>query len=143
VIAVSNAITVGAIGVTIGALFTWINGQRALRSANILAERTKWRDRIRELAQRAGTPLSLVEADRLWREMALLLNPRDVEDRELIRQIARLGADMSLRDEVTARIALLLKHDWERAKIEASWLPYRDPDRIFDRTFRSKDMLGR
>jgi prolyl-tRNA synthetase len=53
----------------------------------------------------------------------LNLNPVDAEDTAILNAIDRLSQseqlDEKLLQELSDRIALLLKHDWERAKVEA------------------------
>ena len=51
-------------------------------------------------------------------EFSLLLNPHSIIDQQILLLITPNGADKA--DEFNCRVALLLKHDWERAKREAS-----------------------
>ena len=53
-------------------------------------------------------------------EFVALLNPNDTEDREIIGciKLPDEGQEIECADEFSERIALLLKHDWERAKLE-------------------------
>jgi len=65
-------------------------------------------------------------------EFSLILNPFDKEDRAIVALIHQLksNADESHLTEFADRIALLLKHDWERAKWEAedNWFLSSDID---------------
>ena len=115
----------GALGAAFGASITYLVAQRRLHSDHVTAERTKWRDKIRALA------LELVGDDAAarksaWISLALNTNPYHAEDRALVklaRKIADRTPDESELDELAGRFALLLKHDWDRAKNETSWWP--------------------
>ena len=78
-----------------------------------------------------------------------LLSPFDEEDIKLLSSIAVVDCDDKEErerkaEEFTKRVALLLKHDWERAKLEAGfflchwiWEAERHPlDRFGDPTTR-------
>lgn len=126
----------GAVGAVLGAILVFVSSQRALRAENVLAERTKWREEIRRIAKE----LPVVNSDkrRLASELALRLNPADDKDREIVK-LAANGNETSA--ELTTRLALLLKHDWERAKIEASWFPYFVKLRVKRETYDAKRLL--
>ena len=56
-----------------------------------------------------------------------MLNPRDSEDNGILDSICRLNglAESNAElDEFSKRVALLLKHDWDRAKLGASPWPW-------------------
>jgi hypothetical protein len=61
----------------------------------------------------------------------LHLNPHDQSDQQIL---ALISLDNAGRvEELTQRVSLLLKHDWERAKYEASlyrWLWEKPPERV-------------
>ena len=105
------------------ALLTWHLAQRRIAIENITQELAKWRANIRRIALDAHNAMVDGKADKVERvrnELSALLNPYDREDRKLL---ACLGGacpcDRKIRDEFALRVALLLKHDWERAKWEA------------------------
>jgi hypothetical protein len=67
----------------------------------------------------------------------LRLNPQDEADRSIISSIDRIvtapaAHRLAALEEVTARVALLLKHDWERAKYETRFWTMRskEPQRV-------------
>ena len=115
----------GIAGALLGAVATFIVAQRKLQSENIITERMKWRDKVRSIADELAIVPDDVSNDRLRRQLALNLNPLDLEDRKILAVARRFPRSKSDQDELTDRIALLLKHDWERAKIESSWFPVR------------------
>ncbi len=105
------------------------NSERKIQIENVTQERAKWREKIRiksiEVHQAAVADNSAKLAE-LHLEFSLNLNPFHQEDKEILAVIATLknrdtlGVKLS---EFTDRVALLLKHDWERAKHEAKpWL---------------------
>lgn len=109
----------------VAALVSLRNGERKIHVENVTQERAKWRNAMRELAEaiiksaRAGDPK---EIGLKCAQLALNVNPFDPEDKALVEAAGNLAApsdlDASVR-EFTDRMALLLKHDWERAKREA------------------------
>ena len=109
------------------ALLTWHLAQRRIAIENVTQERAKWRADIRRTALDAHDAMVDGEADKVERvsnELRALLNPHDIEDRKLLACLAVACAcdRKKIRDEFALRVALLLKHDWERAKWEASSL---------------------
>lgn len=104
-------------------------GNRNIQIANITQERAKWRDKIRELSievYKAAIEGKYQEIDKLQIEFAVRLNPYDDEDIGILKAIHELkdkqnqGKEFFEKlEEFSNRVALLLKHDWERAKYEA------------------------
>lgn len=121
----------------VAALVSLRTAERRIQIENITQERAKWRDKIRHnalLVHRAAIANETALLFELQLIFALLLNPHDAED------IAILGALKDIHSaqdaasalpEFTARIAYLLKHDWERAKAEAKpwWSRPNPPER--------------
>lgn len=105
--------------------------ERKIQIENVTQERAKWREKIRSKsvevhqAAVAGDSTKLAEF-RL--DFSLNLNPFHQEDNDILAAIATLNnrdtLDVKL-SEFTDRVALLLKHDWERAKYEAKPLLFR------------------
>ena len=121
---VSSAIAV--IGVIISALIAALvarrNSERAIQIENITKERAKWRDKIREQAlevHRATTEKNHEKLMELRLALSLNLNPEDKEDRAILDLISEMVRHDKGLEEFSVRVALLLKHDWERAKREA------------------------
>lgn len=103
---------------------TW-NADRKISIENITKERAKWREDIRK--KTAAVHDAIIEKNdkdlqRLKVEFSVMLNPSDPEDNAILQSIkvANDGEELKQSEEFSRRIALLLKHDWERAKFESS-----------------------
>ena len=65
------------------------------------------------------------ELERLKTEMRISLNPRDVEDKKIIKCMAKIikcngnNKKNEYTDKLEELVSQLLKHDWERSKKEA------------------------
>ena len=140
----------GAFVATIGAIITLAATQRRIQMNNVVAERAKWRDKIRCLTSEVHE--AIMEGEPAKRRSNLLklkvkfrvvLNPHDCEDEKILKVIAD-AYKCKCRDECECTIArgvksdifsmlvsYLLKHDWERAKEEVKnpifqwWTPRR------------------
>ena len=91
---------------------------------NITQERAKWRSKVREKALEVHNAIvgkKEVELGKLKVEFSIILNPSDPEDNLIIELIKTpvSGEELKQSDEFSKRVAILLKHDWERAKLEA------------------------
>jgi len=91
---------------------------------NITQERAKWRAKVREKALEVHNAIVSREEEKLQQlkvEFSVILNPSDAEDILIIKSIKlpNPGEELKQSDEFSKRIALLLKHDWERVKLEA------------------------
>jgi hypothetical protein len=112
------------VGAAVGAVVLFWNNTRNVKVENITKERAKWRDNVRQKAlnvHKAAIGQNSVWLDELHLEFTLILNPSDPDDRAILNAIRLLKstADGPPLTEFADRIALLLKHDWERAKWEA------------------------
>ena len=110
----------------VAALISLCNSERKIHVENVTQERAKWRAEMRVLSDvilKAARDGNVKEIERLCAQLRLNVNPFDIEDRELINTVMGLfratNLDSSL-NEFTNLMALLLKHDWERAKREAN-----------------------
>ena len=110
----------------VAGLFAERSSKRTIQIENITKERAKWRDKIRELAvavHKAATQKNgaLLKEQRLV--FSLNLNPIDEEDIAILIAIDTLSLSEQLDEKVlqefSDRVGLLLKYDWERAKVEA------------------------
>jgi hypothetical protein len=129
-----------ATGAVISAFATMRVASRNIHVDNVTKERTKWREHVRELADKltmATRNGELKEVQRLRCQFQLRLNPRDEADRSIISNIDRIVTVPATQravalDELTVRVALLLKHDWERAKYETRFWTTRGkaPQRV-------------
>jgi hypothetical protein len=113
------------VGVVIGAAVSLRTNARNIKIENITKERAKWRDNVRKKAlkvHQAAVEKNVTRLQELHLEFTLILNPRDPEDRSILVLIQQLWSNSSESKltELGERIALLLKHDWQRAKREAS-----------------------
>ena len=122
-----SAFTPILVSSAIAAWAAWHASERHALTANVIGERAKWRDRLRSLAeelQKAVSTSDAAEIRRLRLAFRLSLNPWDDRDRELVALMGLLmdrAGDGELFEQIAVRLELLLKHDWERAKAEASW----------------------
>ena len=111
-------------GVLIGAAVTLRTNTRNIKIENITKERAKWRDKVRKRSlavHRAAIKADTTALEECHLGFSLILNPCDLNDREIltsIRQLEKAPTQLNLT-EFAERIALLLKHDWDRAKQEA------------------------
>lgn len=122
---VTLVLTSAVIAAVFTALFSLLNSERQIAAQNVIQERKDWRNKIRVIASKIREALvsevqGATELNALRARLSLLINPHDPMDDEILQIIA--AGDASRTDEFTQRIALLLKHDWERAKYEASLL---------------------
>jgi hypothetical protein len=118
-------------GVSITALTGWFGSflalrkdERAVQIDQITRERTKWRDNMRNLTTKIvhtyfankDTPVPGKVAEHRSR-LVTSLNPRCEHDNKLLVHFDLLFSSSEADIEVfTKRVALLLKHDWERVK---------------------------
>jgi len=107
----------------------WIS-QRRISIENITQDRRAWREKIRKNALLVHDALITRDKkllDRHRAEFVALLNPNDDEDKKIVCCISSpdKGQEIERAKEFSKRIALLLKHDWERAKLEAGPLCMR------------------
>jgi len=110
---------------------------RNIQIEYIAQERAKWREKIRAnalLVQQAAVGHDPTKLDELHLTFRLLLNPHDEEDQLILLTIGNLknaGNYKAGLVEFSSRIALLLKHDWERTKHEAKpwFLAFGAPQR--------------
>jgi len=110
-------------GIVSAFVSTWTS-QRKISIENITQERTKWREKIRDKSLEVHN--AFVDRDKkklqqLKLEFSLILNPEDDEDKGIIGSIhlPEQGKEEELSMEFSKRVSLLLKHDWERVKLEA------------------------
>ena len=116
-----------AIAVVITAIVTWLIAQRRIAVKHVTAERSKWRKAIRKHAPRAHDAIlkgKRVDLRRLKSKFRLLLSPLDCQDRRILKCMEVVDEPWRRKKkakEFDKRVSLLLKHDWERAKLEAGF----------------------
>ena len=121
-IILSSAVVAGLVA----GLVTLRTTERKIAIENITQQRQLWREKIREKA------LEVVQAyknndrariEELYVEFQLLLNPEDGNDIAILDTIWKMQEEekehSNLSIELSEKLSLLLKHDWERAKYEA------------------------
>ena len=99
--------------------------ERKIAIENITQQRQLWREKIRSVSQ--DIQLSYDEQNQKamkhhFSTMQLLLNPEDDEDNLILNtlwKMSELSNESDLGIILSEQLALLLKHDWERAKNEA------------------------
>lgn len=140
-------------GGLIAGLFSTYQSNKKIKLEVITNKRKKWRDTMRFLSKemvRASLRINHDEMKIIYHQFKVRLNPNDDEDLGLLesakilfdnsekRKFACIELDESVEvgdeviDEFTTRVALLLKHDWERAKCESApwWHLKFEPSRI-------------
>jgi len=137
----TTILTAAAIAALVSALVSLLNSERQIAAQNVIQERKEWRNKIRLLAfavHKALVPeVHASTLNVLQAKLSLLINPHDVMDEEILQIVA--ACDPARADEFTRRIALLLKHDWERAKHESSiWrsLLQKTPERVAYKNYK-------
>lgn len=117
-------LTSGVMASLVTALFSKMSADKNIRITNITKERKQWREFIRQLVRDANDAfhgqdsrkIRIVEA-----ELVVRLNPRDMNDQAIIKVLHGLPSwDEKKLLEFNVRVSLLLKHDWERVKNEAT-----------------------
>ena len=98
--------------------------QRKISIENITQDRRAWREKVRGKALSVHDSLvsrNKESLDKLRAEFRAILNPTDDDDNAIISRISlpEEGKELECAEEFAERIALLLKHDWERVKLEA------------------------
>jgi hypothetical protein len=127
-------LTSAVIAAIVSGLVALLAAERRIAAENVIQERMKWRDKVRALVSEARSAMVESEATilvELEAQFALHLNPHDQRDQQILSLIVPDNSDSI--DELTQRVSLLLKHDWERAKYEASlhrWLCEAPPERV-------------
>ena len=126
-------------GVLITAWVTWLIAQRQILAQHVTAERAKWRENVRAQALEVHDAILCGDAKKIGRlqsEFRALLNPLDCQDKAILDCITANGSCQKREEgakEFAKRISLLLKHDWERAKLEAGFFMggwVREPRRL-------------
>ena len=134
-----ESLLVGLSSGVISALLTWSVAQRRISIENITQERKKWRDNIREKSLKVHDAIvsgDQAKINRLRCEFRALLNPNDCKDNKIVKSLKlkvvengtttiNLEELEERAEDFAERISHLLKHDWERAKLEAGPFPLK------------------
>lgn len=114
----------------IGVFFASRNDERKISIENITQERMRWREKVRALTLSISDAIESkddVKLLALRNELAIRLNPGDPADNKILAHLDEVDKKdtKQVNKDFVASIALLLKHDWERSKLEASPMLYR------------------
>lgn len=121
----STVLSSAVLAALIAALVSLRTNERTLSLQYITGERAKWRDKIREKAVTVFDAAAKEDAEAIRRcrfEFSHLLHLGDPPDDEIIQNLETLEShpdDESALDDFRVRISLLLKFEWDRAKLEA------------------------
>ncbi|KQV12947.1 hypothetical protein ASC74_07510 [Pseudomonas sp. Root329] len=101
------------------------DSERKISIENITMERTKWRDKVRALSLSTVEAISSgdkVQILALRAELSLRLNPNDEFDNYIVGLVCVVPENQrsAATEKFTASVAQVLKHDWDRSKLEAS-----------------------
>ncbi|MGO2510136.1 MAG: hypothetical protein ACTH6Y_14390 [Vibrio hibernica] len=105
--------------------------ERNIAIENITKQRQLWRDKIRKIAIDISLAYAKSEKQKIqthYIELQLLLNPNDDDDKSILDTVWAMiteSGSSKLDIELAEKLALLLKHDWERAKFEAKPYPFK------------------
>lgn len=115
------------LGAFVGGILTYFTTLRTLFNQSVVGERKDWRDEVRKITLdviKAVENRELRDLAALRHRLAMRLNPGDPEDNAILNcAILQGGATCAgAVDEFVSRISILLKHDWERAKLETSFV---------------------
>ncbi|MFT4805328.1 MAG: hypothetical protein ACI9YE_002544 [Psychroserpens sp.] len=135
---ISSIIASGLLAGLVAALVTLRVSERKIVIENVTQERTKWREKIRRITldiHKAFLTKETEELELLHTELTTSLNPEDTEDQDILACLKHLITNGSgdRIGEFKHRIALLLKHDWQRAKWESEkawWRSAQEPKRV-------------
>ncbi len=121
---IGTILTSSVIAAIVAAAVAVWTTQKRISIENITQDRRAWRENIRErglLVHDALIARNEQVLNKLRCEFRALLNPGDEDDKEIISCIKQPdeGKEVEHADEFAERVSLLLKHDWERVKLEA------------------------
>lgn len=136
----------GVVAGLVAGLVTLRTTERKIAIENITQQRKLWRDKVREKSLEAAKGYKNNDASKLkelYGEFQLILNPEDDNDKSILDTLWQMQNEHKEKDliiEFTEKLALLLKHDWERAKLEAKpvWHFCGKPKRITYNKFKNK-----
>jgi len=134
--------------VVISGLVSYITARIPNYSRDVVAERRKWREKIRELTIQSVAMIydnntQSPEYLSIVSEFRVRLNPDDNFDKELIAALEEgfCNPGPLLARKILAQVSRLLKHDWDRAKAESRFLNFRGVNEKEIRRLRSEDYL--
>lgn len=116
----------GVIAAIVSALFTKAINDKNQKLKYITEERQNWRKDIREKTEKLVTlvysyPINTAEIKSIKAFFVTRLNPLDDFDLSIIRSVQEISK--ANIDDFVLKVSCLLKHDWERVKIETRRTP--------------------
>jgi hypothetical protein len=134
---ISTILSSGLLAGLVAGLITLRTTERKIAIENITQQRQVWREKIREKCIEATSAYMAKDFSRLtvlYVEFQVLLNPEDDNDISILDTVWEMSLsnkESDLHIELSEKIALLLKHDWERAKKESKpmWFLIKEPTR--------------
>ena len=142
----STVLGSGVVAGMVAGLVTLRTTERKIAIENITQQRQLWREKIRLKAIETSKVYKDNDNSKLkelYGEFQLILNPKDNDDKSILDTLWKMQNDNKDNDliiELTEKLALLLKHDWERAKLEAKpvWSFWSKVERISYDEFENK-----
>ncbi|MDH5573840.1 MAG: hypothetical protein OEY89_18895 [Gammaproteobacteria bacterium] len=136
----------GVVAGLVAALVALRTSERNIVIENITKQRQVWREKVRDLALRINDTYQRNEKSTLqgyYIELQLILNPNDKNDLSILDTLWEMineERSSNLNIVLSEKLALLLKHDWERAKLEAKpfWFKLCKPTRYSYGEFKHK-----
>lgn len=126
-----DLITLVLSSAVVSALVSHFTARITTYSTDVVAERMKWRERIRQLTVEAANLVGKQQTDTpefhsIAAEFQLRLNPNSCFDREILETLKKCIDEPfdENRQTLLTQVSRLLKHDWERAKSESRWFGF-------------------
>ncbi|MGD8113195.1 hypothetical protein [Vibrio sp. TRT 17S01] len=142
---VTTLFSSAVIAAVVAGFVTLRANDRKIAAENITQQRQLWREKIRSLSVKICSAYTANEHHKipaLYVELQLLLNPSDSDDLDILDTVwdmREANPSKELDIVLGEKLALLLKHDWERAKAESksSWLKIVTPSRLTYKSFKN------
>jgi hypothetical protein len=142
---VTTLFSSAVIAAVVAGFVTLRANDRKIAAENITQQRQLWREKIRILSANICSAYTTNERHKipaLYVELQLLLNPTDSDDLDILDTVwdmREANPNKELDIILGEKLALLLKHDWERAKAESksSWLKIVTPSRFPYKSFKN------
>jgi hypothetical protein len=142
---VTTLFSSAVIAAVVAGFVTLRANDRKIAAENITQQRQLWREKIRILSVNICAAYTANEHHKipaLYVELQLLLNPTDTDDLDILDTVwdmREANPSKELDIVLGEKLALLLKHDWERAKAESksSWLKIVTPSRLPYKSFKN------
>jgi hypothetical protein len=122
------AVSAAVGGLTSAFISVWVV-TRNIKYKSVIEERQKWRDSLRDLIPNLVSQVDRSSRERVRDSIVLRMNP--YKNGTAIRLMDRFVSDPSRNTglAVVVHFQDMLKRDWEKAKIEGSFWPYRATER--------------